>query len=181
VKKLLVIEVVRIGQRLVRDDRVTTHVALVSRAFGTEKIYMTEVNPEIKDTLEKINKTWGGNFMVEFIDKWKTIIKKKKGEGFKIVHLSMYGESINDIQESLRKEKNLLIVVGAEKVPREIYELADYNIGVGSQPHSEISALAILLDRIQNGKQFEKEFPDAKRKIIPTKNGKNVQVKETRD
>ena len=180
-KKHLVIEVVRIGQRLVRDDRVTTHVALVSRAFGAEKIYMTEVNPEIKDTLEKINKTWGGNFMVEFIDKWKTIIKKKKEEGFKIVHLSMYGESINDIQENLRKEKNHLIVVGAEKVPREIYELADYNIGIGSQPHSEISALAIILDRIQNGKQFEKEFSDAKRKIIPTKNGKNVQVKETRD
>ena len=177
----MVIEVVRIGQRLVRDDRVTTHVALVSRAFGAERIYMTEVNPEIKDTLEKINKTWGGNFMVEFIDKWKTIVKKKKDEGFKIVHLSMYGEIINGVQENLRKEKNLLIVVGAEKVPREIYELADYNIGVGSQPHSEISALAILLDRIQNGKQFEKEFSDAKRKIIPTKNGKNVQVKETRD
>lgn len=177
----MVIEVVRIGQRLVRDDRVTTHVALVSRAFGAERIYMTEVNPEIKDTLEKINKTWGGNFMVEFIDKWKTIVKKKKEEGFKIVHLSMYGEIINDAQESLRKEKNLLIVVGAEKVPREIYELADYNIGVGSQPHSEISALAILLDRIQKGKQFEKEFSDAKRKIIPTKNGKNVHVKETRD
>ena len=177
----MVIEVVRIGQRLVRDDRVTTHVALVSRAFGAERIYMTEVNPEIKDTLEKINKTWGGNFMVEFIDKWKTIVKKKKEDGFKIVHLSMYGEIINDAQKSLRKEKNLLIVVGAEKVPREIYELADYNIGVGSQPHSEISALAILLDRIQKGKQFEKEFSDAKRKIIPTKNGKNVQVKETRD
>ena len=177
----MVIEVVRIGQRLVRDDRVTTHVALVSRAFGAERIYMTEVNPEIKDTLEKINKTWGGNFMVEFIDKWKTIVKKKKEDGFKIVHLSMYGEIINDAQESLRKEKNLLIVVGAGKVPREIYELADYNIGVGSQPHSEISALAILLDRIQKGKQFEKEFSDAKRKIIPTKNGKNVQVKETRD
>ena len=180
-KKHLVIEVVRIGQRLVRDDRVTTHVALVSRAFGAEKIYMTEVNPEIKDTLEKINKTWGGNFEVEFIDKWKTVVKKKKEDEFKIVHLSMYGESINDAQKNLRKEENLLIVVGAEKVPREIYELADYNVGVGSQPHSEISALAILLDRIQKGKQFEKEFSDAKRKIIPTKNGKNVQVKETRD
>ena len=180
-EKHLVIEVVRIGQRLVRDDRVTTHVALVSRAFGAEKIYMTEVNPEIKDTLEKINKTWGGNFMVEFIDKWKTIVKKKKDDGFKIVHLSMYGEIINDVQENLKKEENLLIVVGAEKVPREIYELADYNIGVGSQPHSEISALAILLDRIQNGKQFEKEFSNAKRKIIPTKNGKNVEVNETRD
>ena len=177
----MVIEVVRIGQRVVRDDRVTTHVALVSRAFGAEKIFMTEVNPEIKDTLEKINKTWGGNFMVEFIDKWKSIIKKKKEENFRIVHLSMYGESIDDVQEKLREEENLLIVVGAEKVPREIYDLADYNVGVGSQPHSEISALAILLDRIQKGKQFEKVFPDAKRKIIPTKTGKNVEVKETRD
>ena len=177
----MTIEVVRIGQRLVRDDRVTTHVALVSRAFGAEKIFMTEVNPEIKDTLEKINKTWGGDFMVEFIDKWKTIVKKKKEENFRIVHLSMYGESINDVQEELRNETNLLVVVGAEKVPREIYELADYNVGIGSQPHSEISALAILLDRIQKGKQFEKGFLNAKRKIIPTKNGKNVKVTEIRD
>ena len=177
----MVIEVVRIGQRLVRDDRVTTHVVLVSRAFGAEKIFMTEVNPEIKDTLRKINETWGGNFEIEFIDKWKSIVKKKKEENFRIVHLTMYGEKINGIQDKLQKEENLLIVVGAEKVPREIYELADYNIGIGSQPHSEISALAILLDRIQKGEQFEKTFPDAKRKIIPTKTGKNVQVNETRD
>jgi tRNA (cytidine56-2'-O)-methyltransferase len=177
----LVIEVVRIGQRVVRDDRVTTHVALVSRAFGARKIFMTEVNPEIKDTLDKINKTWGGNFIVEFIDKWKSVVKKKKEDNFKIVHLSMYGENINDVQGELSNEENLLVVVGAEKVPREIYELADYNVGIGSQPHSEISALAILLDRIQNGTQFEKSFTNAKRKIIPTKMGKNVQVDETRD
>ena len=177
----MVIEVVRIGQRVVRDDRVTTHVALVSRSFGAEKIFMTEVNPEIKDTLDKINNTWGGNFVVEFIDNWKSVVKKKKEEGFKIIHLSMYGEKINEIQNQLRKEEKMLVVVGAEKVPREIYELADYNIGVGSQPHSEISALAILLDRIQDGQQFEKNFPNAKRKIIPTKNGKNVEVNETRD
>lgn len=173
----MVIEVVRIGQRLVRDDRVTTHVALVARAFGCKKIFMTEVNPEIKDTLEKINKIWGGNFVVEFIDNWKSIIKKKKGE-YKIVHLTMYGESINDIDEQLSKEENLLIVVGAEKVPREIYEIADYNVGIGNQPHSEISALAILLDRIQKGDQFKKSFPGAKRKIIPTRKGKNVLITE---
>lgn len=177
----MVIEVVRIGQRVVRDDRVTTHVALVSRAFGAERIFMTEVNPEIKDTIGKINNTWGGNFMVEFSDKWKSVVKRKKEEKFRIVHLTMYGENINEVEEKLQKEEKLLIVVGAEKVPREIYELADYNIGVGSQPHSEISALAILLDRIQKGKQFEKTFSNAKRKIIPTKIGKNVQVKETRD
>ena len=35
--KEMKIEVVRIGQRVVRDDRVTTHVALVSRSFGAQK------------------------------------------------------------------------------------------------------------------------------------------------
>lgn len=178
---LMVFEVVRIGQRLVRDDRVTTHVALVARAFGASKIFMNEVNPEIRETLAKINRTWGGNFSVEFIDSWKPIIKNKKENGFRIVHLTMYGEKINEIQSQLKKEKDLVIVVGAEKVPREIYQYADYNVSIGSQPHSEISGLAILLDRIQGGSQFNKEFSNAKRKIVPTKKGKNVVIYETRD
>ena len=169
----MVIEIVRIGQRLVRDDRVTTHVALVSRAFGAERIFMTEVNPDIKDTLSKINETWGGSFEIEFVENWKHIIREKK-KSSKIIHLTMYGEPINDIQDDLKAENDILVVVGAEKVPREIYDIADWNISVGSQPHSEISALAILLDRIQSGKQFGIEFPNAKRKIIPTKKGKDV-------
>ncbi len=177
----MVIEVVRIGQRVVRDERVTTHIALVARAFGATTILMNEVNPEIKETLKKINNTWGGDFSIEFIESWKPVIKMKKENGFKIVHLSMYGEKINEIQSEIGKEENLLIVVGAEKVPREIYEFSDYNVAIGSQPHSEISALAILLDRIQQGNQFNKVFPDAKRKIIPTKKGKTVVMKETRD
>ena len=178
---LMVFEVVRIGQRVVRDDRVTTHVALVARAFGASKIFMNEVNPEIKETLDKINKTWGGKFSIEFIDSWKPVLKRKKENGFKIVHLTMYGEKINEIQSQLKKENDLVIVVGAEKVPREIYEYADYNVSIGSQPHSEISGLAILLDRIQEGKQFNHLFSGAKRKIIPTKKGKKVVMNETRD
>ena len=177
----MVIEVVRIGQRIVRDDRVTTHIALVARAFGATTILMNEVNQEIKETLEKISDTWGGNFSIEFFDSWKPIIRKKKENGFKVVHLTMYGENINEIQSNLKKEENLLIVVGAEKVPREIFKFADYNVGIGCQPHSEISALAILLDRIQDGNQFNKIFLNAKRKIIPTKKGKNVVMNETRD
>jgi len=86
----------------------------------------------------------------------------------------MYGENINEIESDIQKEENVLVVVGAEKVPREIYEQADYNVSIGNQPHSEISALAILLDRIQKGKQFEKKFSNSKRDIIPSKNGKNV-------
>ena len=167
------IEVLRIGQRILRDDRVTTHVALVARAFGASKIYMTEINPEIKDTINKINNTWGGKFEIEFISNWKNVIISKKNTS-RIIHLTMYGENINEIQKDIREENDILIVVGAEKVPREIYDYADYNVSVGNQPHSEISALGIVLDRIQNGKQFEKEFENSKRVIIPSKNGKNV-------
>ena len=176
----MAIEVLRIGQRVVRDDRVTTHVALVSRAFGAKKIFMDEVNPEIKDTLEKINHTWGGDFQIEIIDNWKSLLKQKQKTA-KIIHLTMYGESINKISNQIKTEENILIVVGAEKVPREVYELADYNVSIGNQPHSEISALAVLLDRIQDGNQFSKTFDDAKRTIIPTNQGKKVIVDKTRD
>ena len=169
------IEVLRIRQRIVRDDRVTTHVALVARALGASKIYMNEVDPDIKNTLEKINDTWGGNFEIQFFSDWKDIINMKKND-YKIVHLTMYGEDINKIHSKIQKEEKILVVVGAEKVPRGIYEKADYNVSIGTQPHSEISALAILLDRIQQGEQFNKKFSDSKRIIIPSKNGKNVQV-----
>jgi Uncharacterized protein conserved in archaea len=42
------------------------------------------------------------------------------------------------------------------------------------QPHSEISALAIVLDRLHKGKQFDMKFDNSARRIIPTKKGKKV-------
>jgi tRNA (cytidine56-2'-O)-methyltransferase len=89
----------------------------------------------------------------------------------------MYGENINTVQDQIRKEEKILIIVGAEKVPREAYDMADYNIAIGNQPHSEISALAILLDRILEGKQLQKKYIGGEREIIPTKKGKNVVTK----
>lgn len=176
------IEVLRIGQRVVRDDRVTTHVALVARAFGASRIYMNEINPEIKDTIKKINDTWGGDFEIVMIQSWRKIIKQKIDEGFGVVHLTMYGESVEQISKKIVKmERKILVVVGAQKVPREVYDTSEYNVGVGSQPHSEISALAVLLDRIQGGKQFGKKFPNARRTIIPTNKGKNVTINKKRD
>ncbi|MDE1861374.1 MAG: tRNA (cytidine(56)-2'-O)-methyltransferase [Thaumarchaeota archaeon] len=173
------IEVLRIGQRLVRDDRVTTHVALISRAFGASKILMYDANPEIKDTLSKVNRTWGGDFEVEIIDNWRRMLRSKKSESYRIVHLTMYGESINDVEEKIRKEDKILAVIGAEKVPREVYDMADYNVAIGSQPHSEIAALAVLLDRLFEGRQFQKKFKRAQREIIPTGKGKRVMDKST--
>lgn len=175
----MTIEVLRIGQRPVRDDRVTTHAALVARAFGASRIYMTEANPEIKGAIQAINERWGGAFDVTYVDKWRPILHEKKRQGYVIVHLSMYGESINSIQGKLctlleDEECGILVIVGAEKVPRDVYDTSDYNVSVGTQPHSEIAALAVLLDRIQTGKQFDVQFSDAQRKIIPSRRGKNV-------
>jgi len=168
------IEILRIGQRLVRDDRITTHAALVSRAFGASKIIMQEVNPDIKDTISDVNRVWGGNFEVEITDNWKKILKSKKNESFKIIHLTMYGENINSVLDAIKKEEKILVVVGAAKVPREVYDLADYNVAIGNQPHSEISALAVLLDGVLAGKQFLKKHANAQREIVPTKKGKKV-------
>lgn len=177
----MTIEVLRIGQRIVRDDRVTTHVALVSRAFGASRIYMNEINPEIKQTLDKVNKSWGSDFTIEYIENWRTLLKSKKKDGAKIIHLTMYGQNINSIHAKIAKEKHILVVVGAEKVPRDVYENADYNVAVGNQPHSEISALAIVLDRIQGGKQFDAKFDNARLTIIPSEKGKQVVAKKSKD
>lgn len=180
-KGYMKIEVLRIGQRLVRDDRVTTHVALVARALGASKIYMNEVNPEITKTIEKVNNRWGGKFELQIITDWKNLIKKKRAIGYKIIHLTMYGLDVVKIAEKLTEEEKLLVIVGAEKAPRLAYNIADYNVAIGSQPHSEISALAVFLDRVQNGAQFEKEFENRKRRIVPTNIGKKVIINQKRD
>ena len=171
------ISVLRIGHRLVRDDRTTTHAVLVSRALGCDRIYMTDVDDEIKSTLEKVNKRWGGEneFQLEIIDNWKQIIKSWKANGGIVVHLTMYGALINEkITEIKSLNQNVLVIIGAEKVPKEIYFLADYNIAIGNQPHSEIAALAIFLDRIFDGNQFNRKLSNESIKIIPTEKGKNV-------
>ena len=171
------VSVLRIGHRLIRDQRITTHAALVARAFGADRIYMTEVDDRVKGSLEKIAKKWGGRseFEIEIIEDWKKMVRKWKKDSGKVIHLTMYGANIDHVITNLRKEDKVLVVIGAKKVPREMYELADYNIAIGHQPHSEIAALAIFLDRAFNGKQLEKDFSGAKLKIIPTIKGKKVE------
>ena len=55
----LEVSVLRIGHRFVRDDRVTTHIALVARALGCDRIFMNEVDKSIRSTLEEIIESWG--------------------------------------------------------------------------------------------------------------------------
>ena len=72
------------------------------------------------------------------------------------------------------KEQKIAVLIGSQKVEREVYEKVDYNIAITHQPHSEIAALAIFLDRYQEGKELEKKFKNKKICIKGQKNGKKV-------
>ena len=74
----------------------------------------------------------------------------------------------------IRPHNKILVIVGAEKVPGDIYGLADYNVAVTGQPHSEISSLALFLDNLFLGKEFSCEFPGAQISIIPSRMGKQT-------
>jgi tRNA (cytidine56-2'-O)-methyltransferase len=171
------ITVLRLGHRIVRDTRMSTHAALVSRALGAKKIIMSGADEdETTDSIKRVNERWGGHFEISYIPNWRQLICNWEGV---IVHLTMYGESIDDalpkIIEKLRTtEKNLLVIIGAEKVPREIFSLSHFNVSIGNQPHSEVGALAIFLDRIYKGKELYYNFENAKLKIIPNPKGKEV-------
>lgn len=170
------IAVLRLGHRPERDKRITTHVALTARAFGADKIIIAaEEDEHVKESVEDVVKRWGGPFEIEFDPRWKALMREWRG---RIAHLTMYGIHIDDaipaIKEDLQHGEDLLIVVGAEKVPREVYEIADYNVAVGNQPHSEVAALAVFLDRLLGGEGLRTEFQNAKLRIIPQERGKRV-------
>ncbi len=174
--------VLRIGHRYVRDYRVTMHVALVARAFGASKMLLASDDSSIVEGIRAVNERWGGSFEVECIGSqqaiWLNTINEWRKSGNIVVHLTMYGLHIDDIIQEVRDRckdegKDLMVVVGAEKVPRIVYEVSDYNIAIGNQPHSEVAALAVFLDRVFEGKELRIDFKGRMR-IVPNARGKRV-------
>lgn len=167
--------VLRIGHRPARDKRITTHVGLVARAFGARGIILDCRDEKVASSLLAVCRNWGGPFYISFTeDPYDYCIKWKDGGG-EIIHLTMYGINlpsvVNDIK---RSQKNKLVIVGAEKVPRFYYEIADWNVAIGNQPHSEVAALAVFLLELLDGWVFHSSFENAKIKIIPSEKGKRV-------
>lgn len=169
------ISVLRLGHRPFRDKRITTHAGLVSRAFGADGMIVAgRRDKSVEESMKKVVELWGGTFRVESGESWREVVRDWKSSGGKIVHLTMYGLPIDDIVRKLEGE-DILLVAGAEKVPPEIFEVADFNVSVGSQPHSEVAALAIFLDRFFKGKELRREFKGAKLKILPSERGKKFE------
>jgi len=168
------ITILRIGHRIARDKRITTHVALVARAFGADNILIDSEDKKIEETLRSTCDRFGGAFKIETGVNKKKIIKNWKGT---VVHLTMYGDELEKSINKINKKDDLLVIVGAEKVPPMIYEMADFNVSVGNQPHSEVAALSIFLDRYTKGSWIDKKF-NGKIEIQPSNKGKKVISKE---
>ena len=165
--------VLRLGHRIARDKRISTHVGLVARTFGARGIYYTgQKDSSLEESINKIVENWGGPFKVEYLKSWRKFLREFNGLK---IHLTMYGlpfqEEITKIQKS---KKDLLIIIGGQKVPWEIYEIADFNLAVTNQPHSEVSALAVFLDHYFKEKELNKKFENAKKYIKPQPQGKQV-------
>jgi tRNA (cytidine56-2'-O)-methyltransferase len=169
------VAILRIGHRPERDQRVTTHVGLTARALGARGMYLAASDKGVVQSIADVTERWGGEFFCEHDIRWRSCIKEWKANGGTVVHLTMYGLNLPDVIDEIRPQKKILVIVGAEKVPGEIYGLADYNVAVTSQPHSEISSLALFLDHLSSGKDLALEFPGAQIRIIPSKAGKQTE------
>ena len=168
------VTVLRLGHRPGRDDRMTTHVGLTARALGADRVVFPENATDAFETARDVTDRFGGPFAVESTDSPVGDVRSWNGP---VVHLTMYGEPVQDVTPSVRatdEEQPLLVVVGSEKVPFEVYEAADWNVGVTNQPHSEVAALAVFLDRFFEGRELDRQFENAERRGVPKALGKEV-------
>ncbi|ELZ91394.1 tRNA 2'-O-methylase [Haloferax mucosum ATCC BAA-1512] len=168
------VAVLRYGHRPGRDDRMTTHVGLTARALGADRVILPDNAGHSMDTVEDITGRFGGPFSVELTAGLNGVIRNWEGA---VVHLTMYGERVQDVQADIREahtEAPLLVVVGGEKVPFEVYDEADWNVGVTNQPHSEVAGLAVFLDRLFDGRELDREWEDAENRVVPMATGKKV-------
>jgi tRNA (cytidine56-2'-O)-methyltransferase len=170
------VAVLRLGHRPGRDDRMTTHVGLTARALGADRVVFGPEASGPADTVRDITDRFGGPFAVDVTESPKAIIS---GWDDPVVHLTMYGLPVQDVAGDLRAaldgDEAVLFVVGAEKVPFDVYERADYNVAVTNQPHSEVASLAVALDRLFDGRELDREWADADRRVVPAETGKRVE------
>jgi tRNA (cytidine56-2'-O)-methyltransferase len=174
------ITVLRLGYRVGRDPRINTHLGLVARALGADEFLVSgDKNNKMFDTINQVTKTFGGKFITNHLESPMNWIRKYKSEEKKgvkgtVIHLTMYGEDYRKVVKEIPKNEPLVIIVGGAKVPASVYRMADYNVSVGNQPHSEVAALALILDKLQEGNSIDQHFSNPKLEIIPDLERKNV-------
>jgi len=162
--------VLRMGHRLFRDSRVTTHVCLTARALGAEGVIIADREDKtVEATIREVGDRFGGRFSIESGKPWRRTILDWKEKGGKVVHLTAYGLKLPDVSQEIGdSNSDMLVVVGSEKMPGDVFKLADWNVSVTSQPMSEVAALAIFLDWTMKHRAFDRTFPNGEIRIIPS-------------
>jgi tRNA (cytidine56-2'-O)-methyltransferase len=170
------ISVLRLGHRRERDKRITSHLGLTARAFGADEIILAgEEDNSPLETWSSVSNRFGGNFSCRYESKPLRLLRNTSNDkSTTIIHLTMYGENMEKIVPKITKNKPILIVVGGAKVPGEVYSLADYNISIGNQPHSEVAALAIFLNSWVGDIDSRIKFNGGEIEVIPSKRGKII-------
>jgi len=172
-------DILRLGHRYVRDDRATTHLFLAARALGADTaLYSGQRDSHVEESIRKVNETWGGSFEVKHVPSWAKALEDYRARGWKVVHLTMYGMPLQSVIDEVRSSSaDKVVVVGGPKVPKGVYELADWNVAVTNQPHSEISALGVFLHELSRGAELSKPFQGGELEIVPQPRGKLVRKK----
>jgi tRNA (cytidine56-2'-O)-methyltransferase len=150
-------------------------VILAARAFGASgAVYTGERDQGLEESIGRVVSEWGGSFSFEFSESWRKVISGWRG---RVVHLTMYGLPVREVIPEIRGDgSDILVVVGGAKVPGEVYSMVDWNVGVTSQPHSEVSALAVFLHEFREGEELGSVFPGARKRVVPQARGKRVDV-----
>ena len=175
------LSVLRLGYRKGRDPRITTHLALVSRALGADRFLLAgDEDSDLFSNVESVNQRFGGSMECEYIKGsmgWlKRFVEEDAGDGEPgvAVHLTMYGEPYREVIPRIRRDRPVVLVVGGAKVPGDVFQHAQYNVAVGNQPHSEVAALALFMEAWFGEGGSERHFPDARLIIEPSARGKSV-------
>jgi tRNA (cytidine56-2'-O)-methyltransferase len=168
--------VLRMGHRFFRDSRVTTHVCLTARALGADGVIIADREDKaVEATIRDVAGKFGGAFSIESGKSWRKIIRDWRDDGGKVVHLTAYGLRLPDVVQEINEvDRDMLVVVGSEKMPGEVFKLADWNVSVTNQPMSEVAALAVFLDWHLQHRAFDKVFPKGQVEIIPSRDQKRV-------
>ena len=175
------LNILRLGYRKGRDPRITTHLALVSRALGADNFILAgDEDNDMFENISGVNQRFGGCMECEHTDKpmkWlRNFVNQDAGDGQPgvAIHLTMYGQPYRQVIPQIRKDRPVVVVVGGAKVPSEVFELSQYNLAVGNQPHSEVAALALFLEAWNGPSASEKLLEDGELIIHPSAKGKDV-------
>ena len=82
--------ILRLGYRLGRDPRITTHLALVARALGANKfLFSGDEDKRLSENISSVNERFGGEMVVGHLKSPMAWLKKfvREGVDLSLIHI----------------------------------------------------------------------------------------------